>query len=107
MSKLVYTLAEPGTNWTLLKNIESSCLNSARLGLTDRCLVPLFDLRKDKTGSDEITLREPQYVFAVNVYLLAHRHSEVDDATDWKTTSCLTAAKSIHSAIDRSKAHMC
>jgi hypothetical protein len=44
--------------------------------------VPLFDLRKDKTGSDEITLREPQYVFAVNVYLMAHRHSEVDDATD-------------------------
>ena len=33
-------------------------------------------------GSDEITLREPQYVFAVNERLTTNRHSEEDEFTD-------------------------
>jgi len=39
----------------------------------------------DKVGRDEITRREPQYVFAVNVCLMAHRHSEVDDVVNCPT----------------------
>jgi hypothetical protein len=35
-----------------------------------------------KAGSDEITLREPQYVFAVNERLTTNRHSEEDEFTD-------------------------
>ena len=35
-----------------------------------------------KAGSDEITIREPQYVFAVNGCLMASRHSEEDGFTD-------------------------
>lgn len=34
------------------------------------------------TGSDEITLREPQYVFTVNESLTTNRHSEEDEFTD-------------------------
>ena len=33
-------------------------------------------------GSDEIILREPQYVFAVNERLTTDRHSEEDGFTD-------------------------
>ena len=33
-------------------------------------------------GSDEITLREPQYVFAVNERLTTDRHSEEGEFTD-------------------------
>ena len=43
------------------------------------------NLRIDKTGRDEITIREPQYVFAVNVCLMAHRHNEVDDDVNCPT----------------------
>jgi len=42
----------------------------------------LFHLWIDQTGSNEITIREPQYVFAVNVCLMAHRHSEVDEVVN-------------------------
>ena len=37
----------------------------------------------EKAGSDEITLREPQYVFAVNECLTTNRHNEEDEFTDW------------------------
>jgi hypothetical protein len=85
MSKRVYTLTESDTNWTLFNSNESSSLNSTSVGLTDKCLVPLFHLWIDQIGRDEITIREPQYVFAVNVCLMAHRHSEVDEVVN-----CLT-----------------
>ena len=93
ISKGVYTLAESETNWTLLKDKESSCLSSTSVGLTDKCLVPLFTVWTDKTGSDEITLREPLYVFAVNVCLMAYRHSEVNDIANCLKTSCLRQLK--------------
>jgi hypothetical protein len=85
MSKRVYTLTESDTNWTLFNSNESFSLNSTSVGLTDKCLVPLFNQWSDRTGRDEITVREPQYVFAVNVCLMADRHSEVDDVVH-----CLT-----------------
>mgnify|MGYP006996200009 CR=1 FL=1 len=78
ISKIAYTLNEPVPNCAK----STFYLISAISGLTDKCLVPLFALWIDRTGSDEITLREPQYVFAVNVCLMANRHSEVNDATD-------------------------
>jgi len=60
-------------------------LNSTSVGLTDKCLVPLFNLWSDQTGRDENTVREPQYVCAVNVCLMAHRHGEVDDVVNCQT----------------------
>ena len=44
ISKLVYTLTESETNWVLFNTNESFCLNSTSVGLTDKCLVPLFTL---------------------------------------------------------------
>ena len=43
MSKIVYTLVEPETNWTY----EPTDLNSAFVRLTDECLVPLTNKRND------------------------------------------------------------
>ena len=43
------------------------------------------NLRIDKTDRDEITIREPQYVFAVNVCLMARRHNEIDDDVNCPT----------------------
>ena len=79
---------------------ESTDLNSTSVGLTEKCLVPLFNLRTDKTGSDEITIREPLYVFAVNVCLMVNRHSEVNSVVHCLKTSCLTAAKKLLLPID-------
>lgn len=67
MIKVVYTLTEPATNWTLEKS-EPAALNSASTRLTDECLVALFTfngLRK-QTGSGETVIRDPLYVFAVS-----------------------------------------
>ena len=47
-------------------------LESTSVTLTDKCLVPLLNIWIDKVGSDEITLREPLYVFAVNRCLMAN-----------------------------------
>ncbi len=43
---------------------------------------PASEKDDGKAGCDEITIREPQYVFAVNGCLMASRHSEEDDFTD-------------------------
>jgi len=43
---------------------------------------PASKMDDGKAGCDEITIREPQYVFAVNGCLMASRHSEEDDFTD-------------------------
>ena len=68
INKVVYTLNEPETNCAK----STSDLNSAILGLTDKCLVPLIFQRIWKeSGSDKIALREPLYVFAVNDDLTA------------------------------------
>ena len=46
-----------------------------------------------KAGCDEVTIREPQYVFAVNGCLIASRHSEQDDFTDLKQLATLRQLK--------------
>ncbi len=43
---------------------------------------PATKMDRRKAGSDEITLREPQYVFAVNECLTTNRHNEADEFTD-------------------------
>ena len=43
---------------------------------------PATIMDEGKAGSDEITIREPQYVFAVNERLTTDRHSEEDGFTD-------------------------
>ncbi|WP_268875393.1 hypothetical protein [Cognaticolwellia mytili] len=38
--------------------------------------------KRERAGSDDITLRELQYVFAVNKCLATNRHHEEDGFTD-------------------------
>ena len=49
----------------------------------------------ERAGSDEITLREPQYVFAVNDCLMVIRHSEENEFADCFKVSYLAVAKKI------------
>ena len=43
---------------------------------------PASKMDDGKAGCDEITIREPQYVFAVNECLTTDRHSEEDEFID-------------------------
>ncbi len=65
MSKVVYTLAEPATNWILSRENQQP-LNSARLTATDERLGPWYSMDWVYAGSGGTTLRDPLYVFAVN-----------------------------------------
>ncbi|TMP57498.1 hypothetical protein CWB96_13480 [Pseudoalteromonas citrea] len=53
--------------------MKPAALNSAMMRLTDECLVPLRTHKEmEKIGSDEIAIREPDYVFAVSNLLNSH-----------------------------------